>query len=199
VGYTNNVHSCHVTHWDLNHRISVDIRRYIVKRGKRNVISRPFHTKNDKQAIAVWRAELDVILHIFDVRPLSLAGLLLTFRFQTELATSTGVNVPDTQQDTSITHDGVPGLQEVSSASATISEVPHNTLDTHPILSTPKNDITGTHTSDQMVYRIVPKIYESLGVRSQEVRACALLKSHNFLSLVRAMPGQQSRQEMIDV
>ena len=41
----------------------------IVQQGKRNVISRHLHAKNDKEQIAAWRLDLIRILHVFNVRP----------------------------------------------------------------------------------------------------------------------------------
>ena len=37
----------------------------IVEQGKRNVFSRHFHAKSDKDKIAGWRSDLDRILHGF--------------------------------------------------------------------------------------------------------------------------------------
>ena len=45
------------------------IQKKIVKQGKRNVVSRHIHAKNDKETIATWRSDLNRILHVFNVRP----------------------------------------------------------------------------------------------------------------------------------
>ena len=45
-----------------------EIQREIIKKGKRNVVSRLVHAKNDKEAIATWKSDLCRILHIFNVR-----------------------------------------------------------------------------------------------------------------------------------
>ena len=55
-------------HLSLNRRAVAEIQRSIIERGKRNVISRHFHAKNDKEAIATWRSDLNRILHVFNVR-----------------------------------------------------------------------------------------------------------------------------------
>ena len=52
----------------LSSRATDEIRRIIIKRGKRNVISRRYHAKDDKAAIAAWKLELNRILHVFNVR-----------------------------------------------------------------------------------------------------------------------------------
>ena len=56
------------THLVLNRRTADEIQRNIVKWDKRNTISRHFHSKDDKKAIAAWRLDLDRILHVFNVR-----------------------------------------------------------------------------------------------------------------------------------
>jgi len=40
----------------------------IIKRRERNVISRRYHAKDDKEAIVTWNSDLDRIRRIFDVR-----------------------------------------------------------------------------------------------------------------------------------
>ena len=50
----------------------------IEKQGKRNVVSRHLHARNDKEKIAAWKLDLNRILHVFNVRPTFSAWLLLT-------------------------------------------------------------------------------------------------------------------------
>ena len=45
-----------------------EIQRNIIKRGKRNPISRRYHAKDEKKAIATCRLDLDRVLHVFNVR-----------------------------------------------------------------------------------------------------------------------------------
>ena len=49
-------------------RTIAEIQKNTIKRGKRNPISRRYRTKDDKEAIAAWKLELDGILHVFNVR-----------------------------------------------------------------------------------------------------------------------------------
>jgi hypothetical protein len=44
-----------------------DIQEKIIKIGKRNAASKFLHAKNDKEAIASWRQDLDRLLNIFNV------------------------------------------------------------------------------------------------------------------------------------
>ena len=57
-----------MTHDAMNRRTVAEIQRRIVKQGGRNGASRLFHTKNDKEMIATWRADLATVLHVFNVR-----------------------------------------------------------------------------------------------------------------------------------
>ena len=81
-----------------------EIQRHTIKWGKRNVISRHYHTKDDKKAIATWRLDLDRILHVFNVCSVTPARPLLTFRFQTELGVDVHATVSDTHQDAANEH-----------------------------------------------------------------------------------------------
>jgi len=52
----------------LNCRTVAEIQKKIVEKGKRNMASRLFRAKNDKDIIATWKQDLIRILHIFNVR-----------------------------------------------------------------------------------------------------------------------------------
>jgi len=45
-----------------------EIQRNIIERNKRNAISRRYHAKDDKKAIAAWSLDLNKIRRVFDVR-----------------------------------------------------------------------------------------------------------------------------------
>jgi len=45
------------------------IQEKLVKWRKRNVISRRFNAKNDKETIVTWKLDLDKVLQVFNVRP----------------------------------------------------------------------------------------------------------------------------------
>ena len=72
-----------------------DIQRKVIKKGKRNTISRLIHAKNDKEMIAAWKSDLNKILLVFNVRSvvIQVARSLLTVDFQTELALNTHILV----------------------------------------------------------------------------------------------------------
>lgn len=84
----------------------------IVKLGKRGVIHRLFHAKQDKDTIAAWEAELNRILHVFNVRSITSSFTSLKIFFQTELAINTHVAVVTTQNLTSEIHRAVVGRQD---------------------------------------------------------------------------------------
>jgi len=49
-------------------RTADEIQGNIIERSKRNVISRRYHAKDDKEAIAAWSLDLNRIRRVFDVR-----------------------------------------------------------------------------------------------------------------------------------
>ena len=53
---------------------ATDIRKNAVKKSERGHVSRLLHTKDDKDKIVAWKAELDRILHVFNVRPVAFAS-----------------------------------------------------------------------------------------------------------------------------
>ena len=59
------------------HRTVSAIQNKIVKQGKRNPISRLLHAGSNRNAIVAWGRDLDRILHIFNVRSVSLAWQFL--------------------------------------------------------------------------------------------------------------------------
>ena len=48
-----------------------DIQKKLVKWVKRNPISRHFNAKKDKETIAAWRMDMEKILQVFNVRPIT--------------------------------------------------------------------------------------------------------------------------------
>ena len=52
----------------LPSRTADEIQRNVIKRSRRNAISRRYHAKGDKEAIATWSLDLNRIQHVFDVR-----------------------------------------------------------------------------------------------------------------------------------
>ena len=52
----------------------------IVKRGKRNAISRLLRAGNEREMVATWRSDIDRILHVFNVRSIVSVWVLLTLR-----------------------------------------------------------------------------------------------------------------------
>ena len=63
----NGVYAERYTYWLFNRRTVVEIQGKISELGKRSIVSRAFHVKNDKNAIAGWKRDLDRILQIFNV------------------------------------------------------------------------------------------------------------------------------------
>jgi len=98
-----------------------EIQRNVIKQGKRNVISRHLHAKNDKDKIAAWKSDLNRILQIFNVRSIVTVWRSLTLDSQTELAINTHVTVSET-------HAIVTGLEhDATSTRVMVSDI-HRTL-----------------------------------------------------------------------
>jgi hypothetical protein len=66
-----------------------EIQRKIIKKGKRNMVSRLLHAKKDREMITAWKSDLTKILLVFNVRSVAVVRLLLTIHFQTEFALNT--------------------------------------------------------------------------------------------------------------
>jgi len=81
-----------------------EIEGNVVKLGKRNAVSRLFHSKDDKERIAGWRLDLNRVLHVFNVRSITSSPTFLIIRFQTELAINTHGAVVNTQNIVSDIH-----------------------------------------------------------------------------------------------
>jgi hypothetical protein len=80
----------------IDRRTVAEIRRKIIKQGKRNAVSRLVHAKNDKDTITTWRSDLNRILLVFNVRSVVFVWSLLTVHSQTELAINMHGTVSDT-------------------------------------------------------------------------------------------------------
>ena len=63
-------------------RAIAEIRRHLVKCGKRNPISRRYHAKDDEELIATWGLEFNRILRVFNVCFVAFVWRLPTFCFQ---------------------------------------------------------------------------------------------------------------------
>jgi hypothetical protein len=90
------VGSKHSTDDPFDRSTLADIEMKIVKRSKRNTISRLLRANNDRDMIAGWKSDLTKILLIFNVGSLLSVWLSLTVHSQTELAINTNVTVAST-------------------------------------------------------------------------------------------------------
>jgi len=123
-----------------------EIQRKIVKRGKRNVVSRVFHA-NDEEAIVAWRLGINSIIHVFNVRPATSVWPSLTFRSQTDFGVNTHVIVPANHRDTANTHTIVSDVRhDTPNADTTVPDIRHNASKTHTIASGDRNEATNTRT-----------------------------------------------------
>jgi hypothetical protein len=72
VGYTRDVTGWVLTGDVLDRRTVGEIQTKVIKQSGRNVVSRLFYAKGDKETIAGWKTELNRILRVFNVGPVVL-------------------------------------------------------------------------------------------------------------------------------
>jgi len=104
-----------------------EIQRKVIKRGNRSTISRLFHSKDDKEAIAAWGLDLNRILHVFNVSSFSFVRQLLTVCFQTELAINIHVVVSDIHRAVVASQEGTHGTTQLVSVACALF-IPESTL-----------------------------------------------------------------------
>ena len=107
-----------------------EIQGNIAKRDKRNAVSRRLHKKEDDEAIASWRLDLNRVLRVLKVRSIAFASLLLTPPSQTELKTNARAIGSD--------------VHEVLSPNTTVSDVRYDPTNTN-IISGVHQDVSKSH------------------------------------------------------
>jgi len=75
----------------------MEIRQNITKKGKQGIVSRLFHSKNDKEMITAWKSDLNGALLVFNVSFVLCVRPPLRAWFQTELVINIHVDVVDTR------------------------------------------------------------------------------------------------------
>ena len=147
-----------------------EIQGNIITRGKRNPISRRFRAKDDKEAIAAWRSDLDRILRVFNVGSVASVRPLLIPHFQNELGTSKRATVSDIRQDAvttrtivSVAHLHTPNTE------TTVPDVRRDDLNTRPIVSKDRSDDPNTRTIVSDGHRNKLKSREDAGGKIQVV------------------------------
>ena len=122
-------------------RVIAEIQRHLIKRGKRNPISRRYHAKDDEESIATWRLEFNRILRVFNVCSVVSVRRLLTFCFQAKPAIVSDT-VSDARQD-------APNKQ-------------------HPTVPDPRSNVTNAHSAPD-VHRNELKSREGTGGQNPTV------------------------------
>jgi len=157
-----------------------EIRENIIKRGRRNVISRHYHAKDDKEAIATWRLDLNRVLRVFNVRSAISVWPLLITRFQTELGIATRATGSDARQDAANKH-------------TVASDVHHDVTNVETVVSDVRSHVTNTHTAASDIHRSGLKSRGGVDGQNQAVSTTCTLSPSKYLQLLRLMPGQRSR------
>ena len=122
------------------------IQRNVRELNKRNFLSRHFHAKNDKDAIAAWKSDLNRILHVFTVRSIVPSLAFLMSRFQVEFAVTTHVVAIDIHRGVENTQNMVSDLhQDVENTQDMVSDLHHDVANTQTMVSSIHRTIVDRH------------------------------------------------------
>ena len=123
-----------------------EIQRNIINRGKLNPVFRRYHAKDEKEAIATWRLDLDRILHLFNVCSVTCVLPLLTCRFQAELVISTYPTRSDIRHDVTNAHaTGSCAYHDIPNTEGIVPNIRSGVLNTQPIVSNVQSDVANAH------------------------------------------------------
>ena len=131
------------------------IQNNVIERGKRNVVSRVFHSKTDKDAIAAWRQDLNRILQIFTVRPINRIWQSLIHHSQAELLMNTHLTVADTHLTVQDTHS------TVKDTHSTVKDTHSTVKDTHLTVKDTHLTVADTHSMVADIHRNVLAVHAS--------------------------------------
>jgi len=175
-----------------------EIQRKIVKRGKRNLISRLFHAKNDKETIATWRLGLNRVLHVFNVRSTIYTRPVLNVRLQTELGINTHVVVSDIHEDVVNTHTIVSDVhRDVLNAHTIVSEVHHDVTNTHTVVSDIYNDVVNTHNAVSDVHQGVVNTHAIVSDLQHNVTNTQTIVSDIRRTMVKSEEGTDGKNQPV--
>ena len=165
-----------------------DIEKNIIKRGKRNVLSRQFRARDDEKAIAAWKLELDKIRQVFEVRSFTCTWRLLTSSLQTELAAVTDTTLSDIHREASATNTNTPDPQkgtpetgatqvrpDALNTCATASDVHHSVANPHPILPNIQKGLSEGRTATANMHHITLEDRQGRGGKNRAVSVATLL------------------------
>ena len=119
---TSNGHVKGPSYQSFNRRTVATIQKEVVKQD-----SGPpsFHAKNDKEMIAAWGRDLDRILLIFNVRPVSLVERLLRAPLQMELSINNHTILLDILRDVQAGQGGTDAQRQSVSTTFCSSTIKH--------------------------------------------------------------------------
>ena len=186
-----------------------DIERNIIKRGKRNALSRQFRARDDEKAIAAWKLELDKIRHVFEVRSFACTWRLLTSSLQTELAAATDTTLSDIHREAYASRTNTPDPQkgapgtgatqvrpDVLNTPTTASDIHHSVTDPHPILPKIQKGLSEGRTTTVNMHHNTLKDQQGRDSKNRAVSSLALyLSLSTHLPSPRPMPGERSHRE----
>ena len=118
MSWTGSVRAEQFIHKSVNHRTVAGIQNRVIEKGKRNVVSRVFHSvfhskSVDNDDIASWREDLNRVRQIFTVRSISHIWQSLINHFQAELSANTHAMVVDIRRRAWATQAGTAKHQSI--------------------------------------------------------------------------------------
>jgi len=167
----------------LSSRTVNGIQENIVKRGRRNVISRLYRAKDDKEAIAAWELDLNRVWHVFNVRSAISVWPSLIVPFQTELGMATRATGSDANQDAANKH-------------TVVSDSHCDVTNVETIVSDVQNHVQNTHTTASNIHRTKLKSRRGADGQNQAVSTTRTPSPSKYLPLPRLMLGQRSRLQL---
>jgi len=124
-----------------------EAQRHIIERSKRNAISRRYHAKEDKEAIATWKLDLNGVLGVFNVCSATSARRLLSSCFQNELRINADATASDIHQDAAKKPTVVSDVHhDDSNVKVTVPDVHCDVLNANPVVSDIQSDVANTRT-----------------------------------------------------
>jgi len=153
-----------------------EAQEHIIERSKRNAISRRYHAKEDKEAIATWKSDLNEVLGVFNVRSATSARRLLSSCFQNELRINVDATASDIHQDAAKKCSATSDVhRDNSNAKVIVPDVRYNVSKTSRIVSNVRSDPANTRTVVSDVRHNKPKSRESVDGKNQAVSAIRIL------------------------
>ena len=152
-------------HKALNRRTANNIKKNIVKQGKRRAISRILRPKKEKEAIATWRLSLNRILCALEVRSVDSRNHCRStnFSFQIEFGSGESVTISGTHNDDEDPHTAVVGVHSGISSAETVTLVTPRDIQSSHLVSEIPTEVANAHAVSHETHRDAPESRDGKG------------------------------------